>query len=302
LRSCAVWLRLAICRKKADNDSMRDPVWACALMLALTSVQCSSSTNPPAADATIGGGGTGGGQAVVEAGTSGSAPVMNPVMDMETNPVGATDYRPCPTNGDPCKLLPLGDSITFGVGSPGGYRAPLFHAALDAKKSLTFVGTLMDGPDMVDGVAFAKNHEGHSGWEIGQINDLIPSPVVEQAPDIILLMAGTNDCANVKAPDTAPERLGKLLDDITTSDDHVLLVVARPIPMVYDDKNVCVQNIGARLPGLVKERVAAGKHIVLVNQYTGFPLSELGDGLHPNAAGYARMAGVWFQFLKDALP
>ena len=224
------------------------------------------------------------------------------MMDTNTQPLGDTAYRPCPETGEPCRILPLGDSITFGVGEPGGYRVPLFRKALAAQKSLTFVGSLADGPEDVDGVPFPKNHEGHSGWEIGQLDELIPAPALDPLPDIVLLMAGTNDCAHVNMPDTAPARLGKLLDDITSNNEHVLVVVARPIPMIYDDKNVCVQNIGAMLPGLVQERVKAGKHLVLVNQYTGFPLTELGDGLHPNANGYARMAGVWFDFLGEVLP
>ena len=44
-------------------------------------------------------------------------------------------YQPCPTDGSPCKILPLGDSITWGVSDEGnaGYRGPLFALAVAAK-------------------------------------------------------------------------------------------------------------------------------------------------------------------------
>lgn len=78
---------------------------------------------------------------------------------------GAGGYTPCPTTGEPCKILPLGDSITDGIGvqGGGGYRIELFRKARAAGKNITFVGSLVNGPSMVDGAAFPRNHEGHSG-------------------------------------------------------------------------------------------------------------------------------------------
>ncbi|WP_437766747.1 hypothetical protein WMF27_22915 [Sorangium sp. So ce281] len=84
---------------------------------------------------------------------------------------GAGGFTPCPTNGEPCKILPLGDSITDGVGvqGGGGYRIELFRKARAAGKKITFVGSLMNGPATVDGASFPRAHEGHSGWKIDQI-------------------------------------------------------------------------------------------------------------------------------------
>jgi lysophospholipase L1-like esterase len=44
-----------------------------------------------------------------------------------------------------------------------------------------------------------------------------------------------------------------------------------------------------------------GRHVILVDQFTGFPNSELDDGVHPNPAGYARMAGVWYRAISSYL-
>jgi lysophospholipase L1-like esterase len=45
---------------------------------------------------------------------------------------------------------------------------------------------------------------------------------------------------------------------------------------------------------VIKQRADAGKHVQLVDMFTGFPSSELADGVHPNQQGSARMAGVWY--------
>src|SRR5437870_4546366 len=76
-------------------------------------------------------------------------------------------FKPCPATGD-CKILPLGDSITYGLQSPdsGGYRSALFHLTLMNSKHVTFVGSQRAGPAMVDGKPFANNNEGYSGWTI----------------------------------------------------------------------------------------------------------------------------------------
>ena len=58
---------------------------------------------------------------------------------------GAAAFNPCPPVPMVCKIMPLGDSITWGVGSSGaggGYRVPLFLRSLTLtnNQSITFVG------------------------------------------------------------------------------------------------------------------------------------------------------------------
>jgi hypothetical protein len=86
------------------------------------------------------------------------------------------------------KILPLGDSITYGCGSSqalppswtvscgptaGGYRAPLYHALrdtgfvdADGNASFVMVGTQFNGP--VDIPLEQTANEGHPGWTIPQ--------------------------------------------------------------------------------------------------------------------------------------
>jgi len=210
---------------------------------------------------------------------------------------GTTDFQPCPATG-PCKILPLGDSITDGIGFSGGYRVELFSLALDDGKEITYVGGSMNGPSMVDGVTFPKAHEGHSGWTIQQIDDIVPSPALGPDPNIILLHIGTNDMA--RSPSGAPDRLGALIDQILMELPDSLLVVSNIIPLPQSASAVTTFNNA--VPGLVNSRKEAGKHILFVDQFMGFPSSELGDGVHPNEAGYARMAGKWYAAISSYLP
>jgi hypothetical protein len=209
---------------------------------------------------------------------------------------GASAYNPCPATG-PCKILPLGDSITDGFGTPGGYRIELFHLTLQGQKTITFVGGSMNGPTMVDGQMFPRAHEGHSGWTIMQIDGIVPSPALGVDPHIVLLHIGTNDI-NGNATG-APGRLSTLLDQIIADSPDALLVVAQIVPL--RGRNTQIETFNAAIPAMVTQRANMGRHIVLVDQYTGFPDSELADGVHPSPAGYARMAGVWYRAISSYL-
>lgn len=206
-------------------------------------------------------------------------------------------YSPCPASGV-CKILPLGDSITYGIGYNGGYRVELFHEAHADAKQITFTGSLSNGPNTVDGVSFPKNNEGHSGWKIDQLLPLIPMPALQDPPHIVLLMIGTNDIAQNDNLSDAPKRLGGLLDKLAMNAPDALIVVAKLTPL---SRSTGVEAYNTAIAPVVQERAAAGKHVVLVDQSTGFPTSELGDGVHPNQQGYERMAGVWYQAISGFL-
>ncbi|XXT15087.1 SGNH/GDSL hydrolase family protein [Sorangium sp. So ce429] len=206
-------------------------------------------------------------------------------------------FQPCPETG-PCKILPLGDSITFGLGFDGGYRVELFHLAQQDDHEITFTGTQqMNGPAMVDGVPFPRNHEGISGETIQQIANRVPTPALRDTPHIVLLHAGTNDM--VSSANGADARLGALLDELIAEAPDALIVVSSIIPLPFAASSVNTFN--AAIPGLVAERASAGAHILFADQFMGFPTSELGDQVHPNQAGYARMAGVWYEAIEDYL-
>src|SRR3954447_27072588 len=110
-----------------------------------------------------------------------------------------------PTHAAAIRILPVGDSITFGYNVPGGYRAPLYQLLTNAGYAVAFLGTQTGNgaPSLPD-----SNHEGYSGYTIRNIDSILPSFfAADNTPDIILLLLGTNDYRNGDDTDHATNRL-----------------------------------------------------------------------------------------------
>jgi lysophospholipase L1-like esterase len=228
-------------------------------------------------------------------------------------------YRPCTPDGTPCRIMPFGDSITDGYNpdTPGGYRVELFRLLHEAGKNVTFVGSVWNGPDQVDGVPFPHNHEGHSGWTIAPagsrsgISTLVSTVMPQHRPHVVLLMIGTNDAVDNYDMAHAPSRLGALIDSIYTQLPSVLIIVARPIPARGDvgkgddpALNARIDAFGDAISAVVRERADAGKHILAIDTHTPFlsdTASLLADPWHPNRKGYALLGETWFSALKPLL-
>jgi lysophospholipase L1-like esterase len=259
-----------------------------------------------------GGGGTGGTGGTNTGGVSGSG------GSTTGGTGGSVGYQPCPTDGSACKILPLGDSITWGVGDEGngGYRGPLFASAVTAGQKITFTGSLSNGPTTVLGQPFPQKNEGHSGWGISQVTPysggnagiatVIPSPAFNSGsggiPNIILLHIGTNDQGSYTAAQMTSDLSG-LLDKLITNAPGAYVVVAQIIPLGYGTNDV-IRTYNQSIPGLVQQRANAGKHITIVDMFAGFATSSMlvSDNIHPNSSGYKFMADRWYSVIGPLLP
>ena len=133
---------------------------------------------------------------------------------------------------DSVNIMPIGDSITFGLGEDGGYRKYLDYSL--RQKGITFD---MVGPEGQNSASFNykgqscqydNNHAGYSGFTIKQQypipswgeNGLLErlqskNAVAKAQPDIVLLIIGTNDM-------TANRDLGECEKDLHTLVDYIL--------------------------------------------------------------------------------
>ena len=251
---------------------------------------------------------------------AGAAPASESPPAAEEGPAPAEPpaFQPCPRDGSACAILPLGDSITFGEGSSGGgYRVELFRQAVQASQRITFIGTAPpNGPTDVAGQPFPRAHQGHQGFVINGggfsptaslslvLNDALP--VLE--PHIVLLMAGTNDINGNNNLVQAPARLIGLLDQIELSEPEALVVVAQLTPTRDAVLNARIEAFNAAIAEQLGALAAAGRHVAVVDMYTPFVQTPdyqnalFFDRLHPNDAGYAVMAGVWYESIRALLP
>ncbi|HEY4969999.1 MAG TPA: GDSL-type esterase/lipase family protein [Steroidobacteraceae bacterium] len=226
---------------------------------------------------------------------------------------GTGPYAPCPTDGSVCKILPFGDSITEGAKSTdtAGYRTQLFKLVVAANQKVTFVGSLSRGPATVSGQTFPAHHEGHAGWTIdpgynpgyGGISTLVPSPALSDGPHIVLLHIGTNDLLGAGAGSMST-RLDALVEKIAQDAPSALIVLAQITPPGTTNSSATAAQMAynSKIPGIIQAHAARGQHIMGVDM-SKMPLSDLTSGsVHPNDAGYAYMANIWYAGIKNLLP
>jgi lysophospholipase L1-like esterase len=191
------------------------------------------------------------------------------------------------------RVMPLGDSINDGTQVPGGYRIGLWQRFSSNGNRIDFVGSQFNGPAGLGD----HDHEGHGGWRIDQIDANIVGWMRTFTPRTVLLHIGTNDVAQNRDLPNAPARLSALIDKITNTAPDTYVFVATIIRFPGLDARVNAFN-GA-IPGIVQQKVNAGRRVHLVQMNPALTAADLIDGVHPTAGGYDKMATVWFNALRS---
>ncbi|KAL8702184.1 MAG: hypothetical protein Q9201_004539 [Fulgogasparrea decipioides] len=199
------------------------------------------------------------------------------------------------------RVLPLGDSITWGKGSSdgNGYRLALATLTKKDGNNLRYIGHVESG-------TMANNqHEGHSGFEIVAVSAM-GRPDYAERPNVVLLMAGTNDILRELDVGNAPERLGVLIGDIVTAcpEAAVLVGTLPPLdhpyvnPKLSDKETIAFNTV---LEGIVAKLATGGNQVALVDmgRVTTRHIHAT-DGIHPTDEGYALIAAAWHDGLVTA--
>lgn len=209
----------------------------------------------------------------------------------------AAAASPAPVDGavEPVvKIMPLGDSITMGIGSAAlnSYRSDLHDRLVAAGVPVDFVGSSSNGNGT------DNDHEGHSGWTIAKISRHVDEWLATYRPDVVLLHIGTNDL-RVDAPaSAAAQRLSALVGQIRSDLPSAQILVSK----ITGTRNLPAQQrrtdaYDAAIPAVV---AAHGARVHLVDQSTVRGV-DLRDGLHPNEFGYRKMAWNYYRALRDVI-
>jgi len=217
------------------------------------------------------------------------------------------------TKGVPVKIMPVGDSITEGKYTQGGYRKPLQDLLKSNGYEVTFVGK-EDNGDPANDTGFSKgmenpNHEGYGSARIGMLlsggtvekHTALPikTSLANNNPDVVLVMLGTNDIFGITATDKMKATMEKLVSSIFEQSPNVTVVLASICPIAkIAARDADVNAYNAVLPDIVQEQKALGHKIEFADVHSVVTPADLsGDKVHPSATGYNKMAALWYSVL-----
>jgi lysophospholipase L1-like esterase len=204
------------------------------------------------------------------------------------------------------QILPLGDSITLGVN--GGYRNRVFSSLTAAGYVVDLVGSQSDPyAEVAD-----HDHEGHPGFTIGNIaSDLAGWAGMITAPDVVLLMIGTNDIAwwYNETPSTTADHGLALINQILAQFPNTVVLVASIAPMSAKtvdpnatERSTAATQYNAELKSRATSHAEAGKRVFFVDVNAALTVSDLYDGIHPTRAAHDKVADAWLSVLRPLLP
>ncbi|MBE8472260.1 ricin-type beta-trefoil lectin domain protein [Streptomyces justiciae] len=225
-------------------------------------------------------------------------PWILPLLTLVATTLGVTATGATPASAapnTPLRVMPLGDSITWGVGSStgNGYRGPLFNRLAADGHPLDFVGTVRGG-SMSD-----PDNEGHSGYRIDQIASLADASLTRYRPNVVTLHIGTNDLNGNYQPSTAADRLRSLVNQVTAAAPDATVLVASLVVSTSGSEEQYRAAYNQATRQIVSDAQAAGKHVAFVDM-GGLTTADLADTLHPNDAGYQKMADAFHRGVQSA--
>jgi lysophospholipase L1-like esterase len=215
-----------------------------------------------------------------------------------------------PAQTPPTRIVPLGDSITFGSSVAGGYRKKLYDLLTTAGFNVDYVGVQTG-----NGVATLpdSDHQGIGGWRIDQVDADLPKWIgVVADPDVVLLHIGTNDFGQNLDTTNAINRLDALITKLATQLPYAYIIVTNLMErgVLANAPNTTIEaQFNPFVQARVDAHVALGRRVRFLNMRAAVPVAEMPDQLHPGQIGYDHMADAWapavqavISPLGDALP
>jgi lysophospholipase L1-like esterase len=225
-------------------------------------------------------------------------PWIFPLVTLVAAVLGVTAAGVAPASAasdTPLRVMPLGDSITWGVGSStgDGYRGPLWNRLATDGHPLDFVGTERSG-SMSD-----NDNQGHPGYKIHQVAALTDASLTRYRPNVVTLHIGTNDLNESYQVSTATARLRSLVDQITAAAPDATVLVASLVVSTSGSEEQYRAAYNQAIPQIVRDAQSAGKRVAYVDM-SSLTTADLVDALHPNDSGFQKMADAFHRGIRSA--
>lgn len=227
--------------------------------------------------------------------------------------VMAAGMSPAAASTPVTRIMPLGDSITRGIGQEycadsdpqlcKGYRVPLHNHLVTAARpkgfKWTWVGPVNDQP------APGFDHAGNGGWTIDRIAENVGEWQRRYRPDVIILHAGTNNITSAESGPVVAEKLRLLLVRIRTNQPSVRVFVGRIIPVntawVRPTESKNNRDYANRVSSVVTALGGSGNKLYTFDARM-IGQESLFDAHHPNNFGYRKMAYQIYESMRGVLP
>lgn len=212
------------------------------------------------------------------------------------------------------RIMPIGDSITHGDNDQanGGYRFKLQDRLAAGGYLFDFIG----GRHFERRSGYDPDHEGHPGWAAGQFPngnsfgwaiDIAPgggytADIASHQPDLVLLMMGTNDYGLGGAtPQEAANAIRNIGENVVWSVVPNARIIVALLEQRSDSTSIAIPAATwfPQFNGLVASQVATwqsqGRRVSTVDMAAALDWpADFDDGIHPNPAGFAKMAQAWY--------
>ncbi len=220
---------------------------------------------------------------------------------------------------DQVNIMPIGDSITFGLGEDGGYRKYLDYTLKTKGIEFDMVGPEGNNISSFNykgqSCQYDGNHAGYSGFTIkqqypvpswgenGLLEKLKNKNAVKQAqPDIVLLIIGTNDMTANRNLNDCEKDLHSLIDYLLGDmpEDGVVFMGSIPEFTAYGGN---AQRVGNYNNTVKKVAESYGKNAQFADVHGCLNgMADMSnDNLHPSGAGYEKMGKFWSEVIEDYL-
>jgi lysophospholipase L1-like esterase len=225
------------------------------------------------------------------------------------SPLGASAAKVVRPNsaGSDTTIMLVGDSITWGGTGGGstaaGFRPDLSRLLRAKRQNVRFIGTLQEARAGYF-LLGDWHHEGHSGFTIEQLT-IATYIAATGAPDVMMLMIGTNNISASESGATALGKLATLLDTIKTQCPSTRVFVSSIAPWVAPAASFATKQTERNTynAGIAALCTARGENFTYVDGCAGMHGAHMGsDGIHPNKSGYELIARNYAAVLDRVLP